>query len=538
MKKFICALIACSMIISLIACSSDGEKESGTSENKDTQPSQQTAIVTDENGVTSVVEVTDPAEDSTDVTEPSQDEPGAPGTDAPVQTDKETEKPEDETTYPIEKNPIEDLEGMALVNAAYKKMNTLSSYEYGAVVKMNAMDEEVEYTLKTVLKEGASDIEYLSEVIYAGEVAEGMYHKNGYTYQTIDGVPFKGKMTKAEFEDYLIETGTGTSEYTDAFRKVETEKTENGAVVTLSDLDAGKIYNLSDEELKQMGAVFKIKKAEGKIVVDKAGHIVSEHISISIDLEVMGMKQGADIEVATEVKNVNSVGKISFPALDGYEETPCIAGLYRLTKASEAYDAAMNVGMTFELDKNVGITGSETVSDIMSAECEYSYQTSLMTSKIILDLYSNGTLNGEAQELSFVSDGKNITMVMNGEENKGKYDEDIVWTILSEALEYALGYASFIDDISEKKANGGYVYEFTVDEEYGYYFIEKAVSYIENEIDYEEVTEAVFESINCEAVLDKNGELAEFTNEAVFSFTMKDGSVYNVNYKATVRVNS
>ncbi len=520
------------MIISLIACSSDkGGDTTADSGISDDTSELQTAVVTDEDGNTTIIEVTKPVEDESGEGSPSQTVTDASDTasDDVTSTDTESESKKDETTYPIEKNPIEDLEGIELVNAAYNKMNTLLSYEYTTHSKMKYMNENAEYTVKTVLKDSSDSIQYSSEMFYDGVVSEGIYHKDGYTYQTIDGELFKGKMTRDEFREYLFETGISANEYVSAFKKLETTKTENGAVVTLSDFDINAADVFPDAES------FSIEKAEGTVVIDKEGYVVSEHIAISFEI---GRNPIAEIVVDTEVKNVNSVEKVTFPSLDGYRETESLAGLYRLTSASEAYDEKMLEGMTFELSQNIKVTGPEKAHDIVEAECEYSYQESLLNPKILLDMYATGEYNGEAQEMSVVSDGKNVTMVYNGLENKTKYDEDLVWTLLSEMLEYTLGYASCIVDIKEEKTDAGYLYTYTADEDYGYYFVEKAVSCLETEIDYDEISAVTFKSIKCTSQLDKYGELTFFSNKADFSFQMQNGTVYTVDYSVSVTVNS
>ena len=528
MKKFICALIACAVTISFVACSSDNTSDTtdGTSKPEGTK-AQQTVVVTDEEGNTTVIEVTEPIEDG-DETSPSQNETDT-ETEENDTASADTEDKSDVTTYPIEKNPIDDLDGIELVNAAYNKMNTLSSYEYTTNTKMRYMNENAEYTVKTVLKDGGDDIQYASEMFYDGEASEGIYHKDGYTYQTIDGELFKGKMPKAEFKEYLFEIGMSANEYISAFKKLETEKTENGAVVTLSEFDVNAADAFPNAES------FSIEKAEGTVVIDKAGHIVSEHICISF---MIGRNPIAEIEVDTDVKNVNSVENVTFPSLDGYRETESLAGLYRLTTASEAYDIKMLEGMNFELSQDIKVTGPEKAHDIVEAECEYSYQESLLSTKILMDMHASGSYNGEAQEMSVVSDGKNVTMIYNGTENKTKYDEDLVWTLLSEMLEYTLGYASCIVEFKEEKTENGYLYTYTSDEDYGYYFVEKAVSCLEAEIDHDEISAVTFKSIECTSQLDKYGELAFFTNKAEFTFKMENGAVYNVEYNVSVTVNS
>ena len=140
--------------------------------------------------------------------------------------------------------------------------------------------------------------------------------------------------------------------------------------------------------------------------------------------------------------------------------------------------------------------------------------------------------------MSVVSDGKNVTMIYNGTENKTKYDEDLVWTLLSEMLEYTLGYASCIVEFKEEKTEDGYLYTYTSDEDYGYYFVEKAVSCLEAEIDHDEISAVTFKIIECTSQLDKYGELAFFTNKAEFTFKMENGAVYNVEYNVSVTVNS
>ncbi len=536
------------MMISFIACSSDGEKD--TDGAKDTAKEQQTVIVTDENGETSIIEVTLPEQSGENGT---GEVPEAPSTPDEVTDGKESEKPDEsspfseyvpeseepiETVYPVDKNPIDELEAMALIEAAYNKMNTLSSYEYVAVTKVNALEEEMAYTVNTVFKETKDGIQYLNEIFNGKDLTEGIYHKNGYTYQTIDGVPFKGKMTADEFKDYLLEIGMNTSEYVSAFNTMKTQKTEKGAVVTLSDLDISKIDDFSMEDLKDLGADVKIKTAEGKIVIDKEGHILNESVAIDLSVSIMGMTQQVVVSVDTEVKNIESVDKVKFPSFDGYKETSSIAGLYRLTKASEMYDAMMSTGMAYEIGTNIKISGAADITEILDGECKYSYQTSLLTSKLIMDMSAEGSYNGEPMSMTAVSDGKNFTMMLNGEGGTTKYNEDIVLELLSEMLEYTLGFASCIDDISEKKQGNNRIYEYTVLEDYGYYFLERALSCFETEIDIEQIADVKFESINCQSVLDKNGELVDFTNLAVFSFTMADGSVYNVDYKVHIKVNS
>lgn len=544
MKKIISFLTACLLAISFVACSSDDETGTNAPDvsGKETAAQYQTEIVTDEKGETSIVEVPVPVETDGAVTGGEVSQQGGETEKPSLETGASTEAPAteaDTTRYPVEdNNPIEDLDGMALVNAAYDKMNTLSSYEYVAVSNMSAMDETMEYTVNTVFKDTSDGIQYLSEMLYEGDVMEGVYHKNGYTYQTIDEVPFKGKMSKAEFKEYLLEIGMNTNEYARAFKKMETEKNGDGATVILSELDISAIEDLSMEDLEEMGATVNIKEATGKIVISKDGYILSEHVAIDLEITIMGMKQSVVVSADTEVKNVNSVGKVNFPSFDGYVETPCIAGLYRLTQASYAYDDMTVNGMAFEMDSNINITGAETVSDIASAECEYSYKTSLLATKIILDMYAEGSLNGEPQSMSAVSDGKNLTLSYNGEETKMKYNEDIVWELLSEMIEYTFGYASCIDDISEKKENGGYKYTYDVNEEYAYYLFERAAACIEDEIGYDDLADISFEEIKGTSAVDKNGELTEFSNCAVFSFTTVDGKVYNVDYEVTVRVNS
>ncbi len=536
MKRFICALLACCITVSLIACSAESEDTTGIDSAADTWE-RQTEVVTDEEGNTTVIEVTKPAEDSTvstDETSPSEDETGTADTEknetADTGSDGTSGNKGDVTTYPIEKNPIDDLSGIELVNAAYNKMNALSSYEYITNNKMSYMNETAEYTFKTVLKEGSDGIQYASEMIYDGEIYDAIYHKDGYTYQTIDGELFKGKMTKDEFREYLFEIGASANEYVSAFTKIETKKTDDGAAVILSEFD------ISRADVFEGVESFEIETAEGSVVIDKEGYVVSEHISVSFKV---GRSVIAEIIVDTEIKNVNSVTKVSFPALDGYRETDNLAGLYRLTSASEAYDIKMLEGMSFELSQDINVSGSkEKAHDIVEAECEYSYQESLLNTKILLDVYAKGSYNGEEQEMSIASDGKNVTMVYNGLESKTKYDEDLVWTLLSEMLEYTLGYASCIADFKEEKTNNGYLYTYTADEDYGYYFVEKAIACLETELDYDKISTVSFESIECSSEVDKYGELVSFSNRAVFSFTMTNGDVYNVNYNVGITVHA
>ena len=105
-------------------------------------------------------------------------------------------------------------------------------------------------------------------------------------------------------------------------------------------------------------------------------------------------------------------------------------------------------------------------------------------------------------------------------------------------LEYTLGYASCIVEFKEEKTEDGYLYTYTSDEDYGYYFVEKAVSCLEAEIDHDEISAVTFKIIECTSQLDKYGELAFFTNKAEFTFKMENGAVYNVEYNVSVTVNS
>ncbi len=536
MKKLISLLLSAVLVLSFASCAGDGEVTSSKDKTTNKESSQtdaeteqlQTEIVTDENGETSVIEIPQaPTDDEKD--SPDED------TDASTQAkDTETEdRFEETTTFPIEGNPLDTLEGEELIYAAYDKMKDLKSYVYTSTVEKMTDEEYMKSTNRETYLESSSGLQYALEVVYDGDVSEGVYYKDGCAYQTIDGIDLKQTMPEGDFLNYILGEENAAEDYLRSFERFETSKDKNGATVTFFGIDIEDFAEIDVEYIESFGGKITVEKAEGFVKIDKEGYVYDESFSISIKVSVAGVSYTATVKVTGKTEKVNSLTKVDFPSFDGYKTTNCLEGLYRLTNASQVYEMIANTGMGFEFDSKIVISGAENVEDISTGEMSYHYNND---DTLTVDMAAKGSLNGAPMSLDFATDGKNIAMKINEEGYTIPYDDEIVWELLTESVEYTFGYASEIEEIEETKEAGKRTFEYTITDDAIYYLFDKVNSCLENEITYEDVEKVdvkVFEGVS---VIDKYDELVSFANTAEFTITLNDGSVYNVQYSVSVTV--
>lgn len=537
MKKLISLLLSVILTLSFASCGGDGEvtssKDKTTNEESavqtDTEAEQlQTEIVTDENGETSVIEIPKaPTEDEKDSPDEDTDE-------SPQAKDTETEdRFEEITTFPIEKNPLDTLEGAELIYAAYDKMKDLKSYVYTSTVEEMTDEEYMKSTNRETYLESSSGLHYALEVVYDGDVSEGVYYKDGCAYQTIDGVPLKQKMTEGDFLKYMLGEENAAEDYLKSFERFETSKDKNGATVTFFGIDLEEFSAIDVDYFESLGGKVTVEKAEGFVKIDKEGYVYDESFSVSIKVSAAGVSYTATVKVTGKTEKVNSLTKVDFPSFDGYKTTNCLEGLYRLTNASYAYDMLANTGMRFEADSKIVISGAETVEDISTGEMFYYYNND---DTLTVGMSVTGSLNGAPMSLDFATDGKNIAMKLNEEGYTIPYNDEIVWEMLTENIEYTFGYASVIEEIEETKEAGKRTLEYTINDEAIYYLFDKVNSCLEKEITYEDVKKVDVKNFEGVSVIDKYDELVSFENAAEFTITLNDGSVYNVQYNVSVTV--
>ena len=536
MKKLISLLLSAVLVLSFASCAGDGDVTSSKDKTTNKESSQtdteteqlQTEIVTDENGETSVIEMPKaPTEDEKD--SPDED------TDASTQAkDTETEdRFEEITTFPIEKNPLETLEDAELIYAAYDKMKDLKSFVYTSTVEEITDEEYMKSTSRETYLESSSGLQYALEVVYDGDVSEGVYYKDGCAYQTIDGVDLKQTMPEGDFLNYILGEENAAEDYLRSFERFETSKDKNGATVTFFGVDIEDFAEIDVEYIESLGGKITVEKAEGYVKIDKDGYVYDESLTISIKASANGVSYTSTTKITGKTENVNSLSKVDFPSFDGYKTTNCLEGLYRLTNASYAYDMLANTGMRFEADSKIVISGAETVEDISTGEMFYYYNND---DTLTVDMSVTGSLNGAPMSLDFATDGKNIAMKLNEEGYTIPYDDEIVWEMLTESVEYTFGYASAIEEIEETKEAGKRTFEYTITDDAIYYLFDKVNSCLEKEITYEDVKKVDVKNFEGVSVIDKYDELVSFENAAEFTITLNDGSVYNVQYNVSVTV--
>ena len=536
MKKLISLLLSAVLVLSFASCAGDGDVTSSKDKTTNKESSQtdaeterlQTEIVTDENGETSIIEMPQaPTEDEKD--SPDED------TDASTQAkDTETEdRFEEITTFPIEKNPLETLEDAELIYAAYDKMKDLKSFVYTSTVEEITDEEYMKSTSRETYLESSSGLQYALEVVYDGDVSEGVYYKDGCAYQTIDGVDLKQTMPEGDFLNYILGEENAAEDYLRSFERFETSKDKNGATVTFFGVDIEDFAEIDVEYIESLGGKITVEKAEGYVKIDKDGYVYDESLTISIKASANGVSYTSTTKITGKTENVNSLSKVDFPSFDGYKTTNCLEGLYRLTNASYAYDMLANTGMRFEADSKIVISGAETVEDISTGEMFYYYNND---DTLTVDMSVTGSLNGAPMSLDFATDGKNIAMKLNEEGYTIPYDDEIVWEMLTESVEYTFGYASAIEEIEETKEAGKRTFEYTITDDAIYYLFDKVNSCLEKEITYEDVKKVDVKNFEGVSVIDKYDELVSFENAAEFTITLNDGSVYNVQYNVSVTV--
>lgn len=536
MKKLISLLLSAVLVLSFASCAGDDDVTSSKDKTTNKESSQtdaeteqlQTEIVTDENGETSVIEIPKaPTEDEKD--SPDED------TDASTQAkDTETEdRFEEITTFPIEKNPLETLEDAELIYAAYDKMKDLKSFVYTSTVEEITDEEYMKSTNRETYLESSSGLQYALEVVYDGDVSEGVYYKDGCAYQTIDGVDLKQTMPEGDFLNYILGEENAAEDYLRSFERFETSKDKNGATVTFFGVDIEDFAEIDVEYIESLGGKITVEKAEGYVKIDKDGYVYDESLTISIKASANGVSYTSTTKITGKTENVNSLSKVDFPSFDGYKTTDCLEGLYRLTNASYAYDMLANTGMRFEADSKIVISGAENVEDISTGEMFYCYNND---DTLTVDMSVTGSLNGAPMSLDFATDGKNIAMKLNEEGYTIPYDDEFVWGLLTESVEYTFGYASAIEEIEETKEAGKRTFEYTINDEAIYYLFDKVNSCLEKEITYEDVKKVDVKNFEGVSVIDKYDELVSFENAAEFTITLNDGSVYNVQYNVSVTV--
>ncbi len=537
MKKFISLLLSVILTLSFASCGGDGEvtssKDKTTNKESAVQTDGvseqiQTEIVTDENGVTSIIEITKA---------PTEDEKNSPDedTDASEQP-KDTEDKdrfEEVTTFPIEENPLDTLEGAALIYAAYDKMKDLTSYVYTSTVEEKADDEYMKTTTRETYMKSSSGLQYALEVVYDGDVSEGIYYKDGCAYQTIENIDLKQNMSEGDFLSYILGEENTSEDYLKSFERFETSKDKNGATVTFFGVDLEQFSKIDIDYFESLGGKITVEKAEGYVKIDKDGYVYDESLTISIKASANGVSYTSTTKITGKTENVNSLSKVDFPSFKNYETTTCLEGLYRLTKASYAYDTLLNTGIKFEADSKIVISGAEAVEDISSGEMFYYYNND---DTISVGMSVEGSLNGAPMSLEFASDGKNVSMKLNEEGYTIPYDDEIVWEMLTESVEYTFGYASAIEEITETKEAGKRTFEYTISDEAIYYLFDKVNSCIENEMMVEDVKKVDVKTFEGVSVIDKYDELVSFTTTAEFTITLKNGSVYNVQYDVSVTI--